>query len=102
MVTNLSAKRVELLLELRPLAARSGCWSIPVIPCPPRPQLGSVRSAAFQREGYRCSRRERRPRDIEMILEELVKKRTDGLLVTPDPLFSARGAACSRPGSTSD
>jgi hypothetical protein len=33
--------------------------------------------------GYRCSRRERRPRDIETIFEELVKKRTDGLLVTP-------------------
>jgi ABC-type uncharacterized transport system substrate-binding protein len=54
MVTDLSAKRVELLIELRPLAARLGLLVNPGYPVPTEPAIKKRALGGFQREGYRC------------------------------------------------
>lgn len=90
MVSELGAKRLGLLLDLRPQLTRIGVLGNPNNPVAADTAIKDVRLAALAKgldiEFVTASA----PRDIETAFATLAQKRADGLVVTPDPLFSNR------------
>ena len=89
MTSELGAKRLGLLLELRPQAKRIGFSSTRIIRSPPRQRSRTFGGRIGQRVGYRSFHRDQPP-EIDAAFAALAQKRADGLVVNAEPLFANR------------
>ena len=90
MVTELGAKRLGYLLELRPQAARIGLLVNPNNPIAAETGIKDISAAATARGREVEVLNVSAPRDIDTAFAILVGKQVDALIVSPDPLFSNR------------
>ncbi len=89
MVTELGAKRLGYLLELRPQAARIGLLVNPNNPIAAETGIKDISAAAATRGREVAVLNVSAPRDIDTAFATLAGKQ-DALIVSPDPLFSNR------------
>ena len=91
MASELGAKRLGLLLELRPQAKSIGLLVNPSNPVAAGDlDQGRPLGALSQRLGYRMLSAPSNPREIDAAFATLGEKRADGLVVGADPLFNNR------------
>ena len=90
MVAELGAKRLGLLLELRPQAKSVGLLVNPANPVATDTMTKDVRSAASAHGLNVEVIPVRGPPEIDAAFASLVRKRADALMVAPDPMFNNR------------
>jgi putative ABC transport system substrate-binding protein len=90
MVSELGAKRLGLLLELRPQAKRIGLLVNPTNPVVAEESIKDVRAAASASGLDVEVLNATNPREIDAAFAALVQKQADGLVVSPDPLVGNR------------